>query len=112
MVAPHKSSYRGDLFDNSVLSSVEAVEYAAEEFGTIVNETNVQRILNEVIAQERPEVVRLVIACLSEDLIMSCFPTTPEGFADSVAWKYCPSFPSFFSLRRVSQLCTKTTMRL
>ncbi|KAJ7237474.1 hypothetical protein B0H12DRAFT_1238216 [Mycena haematopus] len=95
MVAPHKASYRSDLFDTSVLTSIEAVEYAAAEFEAIVNEINVKRILNEVIAQERPEVVRLVLATLSEELTMSCFPTTPEGFGDSVACKILTQLSKF-----------------
>ncbi|KAF7367491.1 UvrD-like helicase ATP-binding domain-containing protein [Mycena sanguinolenta] len=96
MVPPHKSCYRSDLFDSAILTSVEAVECAVEEFEAIVNETNINRILHEVIAQERPEVVRLVVSSLSEELIMSCFPTTPDGFTDSMAWKILSQLSKFF----------------
>ncbi|KAJ7356587.1 hypothetical protein DFH08DRAFT_1075732 [Mycena albidolilacea] len=96
MVPPRKASYRGDLFDTSILTSIDAVEAAADEFQVIVNESNVERILDEVIAQEHPAVVRLVLSSLNEDLVMSCFPATPEGFGASVAFKILSQLSVFF----------------
>jgi hypothetical protein len=76
MVPPRKASYRGDLFDTSILTSIDAVETAADEFQVIVNESNVERILDEVIAQEHPAVVRLVLSSMySSD---TCTGTTPH----------------------------------
>ncbi|KAJ7794031.1 P-loop containing nucleoside triphosphate hydrolase protein, partial [Mycena olivaceomarginata] len=87
MVPPHKVSYRSDLFDISALTSIDAIENAVDEFRAIVNETNGERMLDNVIAHEPPAVVRLVLSSLNEELIMSCFPATPEGFGASVACK-------------------------
>ncbi|KAF7340238.1 UvrD-like helicase ATP-binding domain-containing protein [Mycena venus] len=87
MVPPRKPSYRSDLFDASALTSIDAVENAVNEFSAIVNESNLERVLDGVIVNEPPTVVRLVLSSLSEDLVMSCFPTTAEGFGASLAWK-------------------------
>ncbi|KAJ7151710.1 hypothetical protein C8R46DRAFT_1357916 [Mycena filopes] len=96
MVAPRKGSYRSDLFDASALTSLDAVECAAFEFQAIVNAGNVERILNDLMAHEAPDVLRLVVSCLDEDLILSRFPTTPEGFAGSLAQKILSVLSLFF----------------
>ncbi|KAF8193621.1 hypothetical protein K438DRAFT_1761756 [Mycena galopus ATCC 62051] len=96
MVPPRKVSYRSDLFDISALTSIDAVENAVDEFRAIVNETNGEPMLDNVIAHEPPAVVRLVLSSLSEELIMSCFPATPESFGASVACKILSSLSVLF----------------
>ncbi|KAF8151966.1 hypothetical protein K438DRAFT_1778624 [Mycena galopus ATCC 62051] len=101
---PPKASYRSDLFDSSILTSVDAVDDAVDEFRAMINETNVKRMLDEVVAQEPPAVVRLVLTAsdlefepaLSEELTMSCFPTAPEGFGASAACKILSQLSEFF----------------
>ncbi|KAJ6544312.1 hypothetical protein B0H19DRAFT_1076434 [Mycena capillaripes] len=96
MVSPRKPSYRSDLFDPSAFTSIEAVENAIEEFQGIVNEVNAERILDDMISHESSAVVRLVLSCLSEEIIMSRFPTTPEEFGGSLAYKMLSQLSVFF----------------
>ncbi|KAK7064846.1 UvrD-like helicase ATP-binding domain-containing protein [Favolaschia claudopus] len=103
MVPPRKASYRNDLFDKSALVSVEVVEAAVEEFTAIVNDTNIERILNELISQESPAVVRLVLAGLSKDLIFSCFPTTGDAFGACLVSKILNLLCMFFSFMEGGQ---------
>ncbi|KAK6977441.1 UvrD-like helicase ATP-binding domain-containing protein, partial [Favolaschia claudopus] len=98
MVPPRKASYRSDLFSDTILTSVEAVEAAVDEFAHIVNHTNVERMLNEVMSQESHAVVRLVLAGLSKDLVMACFPITAEAFHVSLTQKMLTLLSVFFSV--------------
>lgn len=66
MVPPRRASYRSNMFESSALTSFEAVENTVSEFIDIVNESNIQRLLEDVILNERPAVLRLLLsrACL------------------------------------------------
>ncbi|KAJ6573822.1 hypothetical protein DFH09DRAFT_1361892 [Mycena vulgaris] len=96
MVPPRKASYRSGMFDASALSSTEAVENAALEFQAIVNDANVERILDDVILHERPAVVRLILSCVNDELIMDRFPTTGKAFNESLVHKILSQLSLFF----------------
>ncbi|KAJ7037374.1 hypothetical protein C8F04DRAFT_1393598 [Mycena alexandri] len=96
MVPPRKGSYRNNLFDRSTLTSLDAVECAVLEFQAIINDANIERMLEDLMAHERPDVVRLVLSCLNEELIMSHFPTTPEAFGASLYHKLLSFLSVFF----------------
>ncbi|KAJ6614863.1 hypothetical protein B0H10DRAFT_2042924 [Mycena sp. CBHHK59/15] len=102
---PRKISYRTSMFEESALMSLEAVENAAFEFKAIVNQANIERILEDVIAHERSAVVRLVLSCLDEDLILGLFPIAPEVFADSLAHKILSQLSVFFLFAQKVPLC-------
>lgn len=96
MVPPRKASYRSDLFDASMLTSTEAVDNAAFEFQTIVNDANIERIVDEVMLHERPEVLRLVLSCVDDELIMDHFPTAADAFGASVISEILSRLSTFF----------------
>jgi hypothetical protein len=107
-----KASYRSGMFDASALTSIEAVENVTFEFEAIVNKANIERVLNDVISHERPDVVRLVLSCacssryvsqypywktgLNDELIMDRFPTTADAFGGSLAHKVLSQLSVFF----------------
>ncbi|KAJ7652111.1 hypothetical protein DFH06DRAFT_1094341 [Mycena polygramma] len=95
-MAPPRPSYRSDLFDTSAFASIDTVDYAVEELQAIVNETNAGRILEEIFLHEQPAIVRLVLSTLDQELIMSRFPATAEGFGDSLAYKILAHLSIFF----------------
>ncbi|KAJ7434686.1 P-loop containing nucleoside triphosphate hydrolase protein [Mycena galericulata] len=95
-MAPRRPSYRSNMFESSALASPEAMENAVSEFVEIVNEANIQRILDDLISNERPGVLRLVLSCLDKELILGQFPLSPEAFAGSLTYKILSQLSEFF----------------
>ncbi|KAJ7293966.1 hypothetical protein C8J57DRAFT_1444990 [Mycena rebaudengoi] len=89
-------SYPSQLFDG--LTSLEAVEEALLKLELLihVNPAVAEDILGHLLVHERPEVVRLVLAYINEDVILSRFPSTPNTFKTSLAHKILHQLSLFF----------------
>ncbi|KAJ7153649.1 hypothetical protein C8R46DRAFT_1042042 [Mycena filopes] len=93
---PRKATYRRNLFDHTTLTSLEAVENAVSEFLEIVHPDNVERVLEDVISNELPAVLRLILSRLDQELILTQIPRAAEGFSGSLAYQILAQLSEFF----------------
>ncbi|KAJ6577097.1 hypothetical protein B0H10DRAFT_1963249 [Mycena sp. CBHHK59/15] len=104
MVPPPEPRYPAHMFD--ALTSLEAVERVAAEFEALLYTNSAtngsEYILEDLIAREKPEVVRLVLSCINPHWALSRFPTTPDAFNASVARKILSHLSVFFQFTPAS----------
>ncbi|KAK0232753.1 hypothetical protein IW262DRAFT_21735 [Armillaria fumosa] len=88
---PRKRLYRSDLFSPEQLTSKDALESASEELQSILTKVNFKHVFQELIDNESPHVLPLVLSSLSEttSLISWLLETFPSEAANYDASVHC-----------------------
>ncbi|RDB28998.1 TPR and ankyrin repeat-containing protein 1 [Hypsizygus marmoreus] len=96
-----KGAMRLHLFDPYILKSRQDIANALKEFEDIVNEANFVPILEDLLEQEQPLVIELILSGVSEakpltSWIIKRFPVSPESLDGSFASKLVSRLSVFF----------------
>ncbi|KAK0207964.1 hypothetical protein DFS33DRAFT_396866 [Desarmillaria ectypa] len=101
---PRKRVYRSDLFSPDQLTSSELLEYALEELRSSLTEDNFKHVFQELINNESPHILPLVLSSLSDTTplilwMLQSFPSDPVNYDATIHYKIisCLSAEFMFS---------------
>ncbi|KAK0444957.1 uncharacterized protein EV420DRAFT_1721599 [Desarmillaria tabescens] len=100
---PRKHVYRSDLFSPDQLTSNELLEYALEELRSGLTEDNFKHVFQELIDNESPHILPLVLSFLSETTplvlwMLQSFPSDPVNYDATIHYKIISRLSAEFML--------------